>query len=59
MRLLILLSQFEGLGGAAAITGMWSLWHLVAGVALVGLFRALDWRTLKPSLKHAPERGAG
>lgn len=47
--LLILLSQFEGLGGAAAITGMWSLWHLVAGVALVGLFRALDWRTLKPS----------
>ncbi|MAK64101.1 MAG: bile acid transporter [Maricaulis sp.] len=47
--LLILLSQFEGLGGAAAITGMWSLWHLVAGSALVGLFRLLDWRTLKSS----------
>ena len=47
--LLILLSQFEGLGGAAAITGMWSLWHLVAGIALVGLFRVLDWRSLKAS----------
>ncbi|WP_203292484.1 bile acid:sodium symporter family protein [Maricaulis parjimensis] len=47
--LLILLSQFEGLGGAAAITGMWSLWHLIAGSALVGLFRLLDWRTVKSS----------
>tara|TARA_R110002072_G_scaffold41292_3_gene116177 strand:+ start:2917 stop:3849 length:933 start_codon:yes stop_codon:yes gene_type:complete len=40
--LLILLSQFEGLGGAAAITAVWSIWHLIAGGALAGLFRGLD-----------------
>ena len=44
--LLILLSQFDGLGGAAAIVGLWSIWHLVGGTALVGLFRALDWLRL-------------
>jgi BASS family bile acid:Na+ symporter len=44
--LLILLSQFDGLGGAAAITGMWSLWHLVAGSGLVALFRSTDWLKL-------------
>ena len=41
--LLILLSQFDGIGGAAAITAMWSIWHLVSGGALAGLFRTLDW----------------
>lgn len=40
--LLILLSQFDGIGGAAAITAMWSIWHLVSGGALAGLFRTLD-----------------
>jgi BASS family bile acid:Na+ symporter len=41
--LLILLSQFDGIGGAAAITAMWSIWHLISGGAIVGLFRTLDW----------------
>lgn len=40
--LLILLSQFDGIGGAAAMTAMWSIWHMVAGGALAGLFRTLD-----------------
>lgn len=40
--LLILLNQFGGLGGAAAITAVWGIWHLVSGGALVGLFRTLD-----------------
>jgi len=52
--LLILLSQFDGLGGAAAITGMWSIWHLVAGSALIGLFRALDWLKIGAETKAAP-----
>lgn len=40
--LLLLLTQFDGLGGAAALVGAWSVWHLIAGGALAGLFRALD-----------------
>ena len=41
LALVILLSQFDGLGGAAAITAMWSVWHLFAGAALAAFFR---WR---------------
>ncbi|MED5549447.1 MAG: bile acid:sodium symporter family protein [Pseudomonadota bacterium] len=52
--LIILLSQFDGLGGAAAITGMWSIWHLVAGTALIGLYRGLDWLKLARETKTAP-----
>ncbi|WP_417495884.1 bile acid:sodium symporter family protein [Maricaulis sp.] len=40
--LLILLSQFDGIGGAAAMTATWSIWHLISGGALAGLFRGLD-----------------
>jgi BASS family bile acid:Na+ symporter len=40
--LLILLGQFQGLGGAAAITAFWGVWHLVAGGGLVGIFRMID-----------------
>ncbi len=43
--LVILLSQFEGLGGAAAVVGLWSIWHLFAGLGLAGAFRLLDART--------------
>ena len=45
--LLLLLSQFDGVGGAAAIIGMWSIWHLIGGSALAGLFRGLDWLKLR------------
>ena len=38
----ILVTQLSGLGGAAAITGMWGLWHIVAGGFLVMIFRLTD-----------------
>ncbi|WP_323761064.1 bile acid:sodium symporter family protein [Maricaulis sp.] len=44
--LVILLSQFSGVGGAAAIIGTWSIWHLVGGSLLAGLFRLVDSLTL-------------
>ena len=40
--LVILLSQFQGLGGAAAVTALWAVWHLISGSALAGSFRLLD-----------------
>jgi BASS family bile acid:Na+ symporter len=40
--LVILLTQFPTLGGAAAVTGFWSIWHLFAGLALAGAFRLWD-----------------
>lgn len=42
--LVILLSQFDGLGGAAGVTAVWAIWHLVAGLALAGSFRAWNAR---------------
>jgi len=40
--LVILLTQFPTLGGAAAVTGFWSLWHLFAGLGLAAGFRFWD-----------------
>jgi len=40
--LVILLSQFQGLGGAAAITAVWAIWHLMAGSVLATGFRTYD-----------------
>lgn len=37
--LVIVLTQFPSLGGAAAVVGFWSLWHLAAGMMLAGGFR--------------------
>lgn len=43
--LLILLAQFDGSGGAVAITALWGIWHILAGFLLVGAFRSWDyWR---------------
>lgn len=41
--LIILLNQFDGVGGATAITAIWSIWHLIAGGALAGIFRYIDY----------------
>ena len=41
LALVILLAQFDGLGGAAAITAMWSVWHLFAGAGWAAMLR---WR---------------
>ncbi|MEE2566768.1 bile acid:sodium symporter family protein [Hyphobacterium marinum] len=42
--LVILLSQFQGLGGAAAVTAIWAVWHLIAGSTLASAFRLIDRR---------------
>ncbi|MEO0878319.1 MAG: bile acid:sodium symporter family protein [Pseudomonadota bacterium] len=42
LALVILLSQFDGLGGAAAIAATWGVWHLLVGGAMVALYRRLD-----------------
>ena len=50
--LVILLSQFDGVGGAAAIIGTWSIWHLIGGSLLAGLFRWSDSRKLRANAKE-------
>ena len=42
LALIILLSQLKGVGGAAAIAAVWSVWHLVAGGLLAVGFNLLD-----------------
>lgn len=42
LALVILVGQLKGLGGAAAIAAVWGVWHLIAGGAIVIVFRALD-----------------
>ena len=37
--IVILLTQLGGLGGAAAVAGLWGTWHIIAGLVLVWLFR--------------------
>ncbi|WP_017932579.1 bile acid:sodium symporter family protein [Robiginitomaculum antarcticum] len=45
--IVILLTQLKGLGGAAAIAGIWGTWHIIGGLLLVALWRALDRRKAK------------
>jgi len=42
--IVILLTQLGGLGGAGAVAGLWGTWHLIAGTALVLIFRRNDRR---------------
>mgnify|MGYP001824026460 CR=1 FL=1 len=42
LALVILLAQFQGLGGAAAMAAVWSLWHLIAGASTVTIMRRLN-----------------
>lgn len=37
--LVILLTQMDGVGGAAIVIGLWGTWHMIAGLMLVVLFR--------------------
>lgn len=61
LALVIVLSQFDGLGGAAAIAGLWSVWHLVAGLAVAGLFRWREARQAAAAIRaaHAKDVTAG
>ncbi len=40
--LIILLTQLNGLGGAAIITAMWGIWHIISGGIVACLFRFSD-----------------
>lgn len=42
LAIVILLSQLDGLGGAAAIAAFWGVWHLIAGGFMVMVFRTVD-----------------
>lgn len=42
LAIVILIAQFDGLGGAAAIAAFWGVWHLVAGGLIVVLYRYGD-----------------
>lgn len=42
LALIILVSQFEGLGGAIAIAAVWGIWHIISGAGIVAAFTALD-----------------
>lgn len=44
LAIVIILGVLEGLGGAAAIIGLWGTWHIIAGLTLVAIFRAQDRR---------------
>ena len=42
LAIVILIGQLEGLGGAAAIAAIWGVWHLIAGMLVVSMFRTAD-----------------
>ena len=42
--LVILLTQLQGLGGAVVVTALWGVWHIIAGLILVAIFRGGDCR---------------
>ena len=47
LAVVLLLSQLNGLGGAAVIAGAWGVWHFFSGGAMIVLFRTLDARKAK------------
>ncbi len=40
--IVILLTQLGGLGGSAVVAGLWGIWHIIAGLFLVAVFRLMD-----------------
>ena len=40
--IVIIISQLGGVGAAAAVAGLWGVWHILAGILLVSFFRLLD-----------------
>lgn len=40
--IVIIMSQFGGIGATAAIAGLWGTWHIIAGMALLAVFRFAD-----------------
>jgi len=44
LAIVLLLSQLQGLGGAAAIAAAWGVWHFFSGGAMIAFYRYLDHR---------------
>jgi len=44
LAVVLLLSQLQGLGGAAAVAGAWGVWHFFSGGAMIVFYRYLDRR---------------
>jgi len=42
LAVVILVTQLDGLGGAAVVAGLWGTWHIIAGLMLVLVFRLAD-----------------
>lgn len=42
LAMVILIGQFDGLGGAAAVAAAWGVWHLIVGGAIIGIYRNMD-----------------
>ncbi len=42
--IVILLTQLGGVGGAAAVAGLWGVWHLIGGCGLAMIWRRKDAR---------------
>ena len=40
--IVILLTQLEGIGGAGIVAGLWGIWHIIAGLLLVGFSKWKD-----------------
>jgi len=40
--IVIIMAQLGGVGAAAAIAGLWGVWHILAGLTVLGLFRFAD-----------------
>jgi BASS family bile acid:Na+ symporter len=47
LALIILLSQLQGVGGAAAIAAVWGVWHIIAGGALAFFYNYIDGKSGK------------
>lgn len=46
--IVIIMSQFGGIGATAAIAGLWGTWHIMAGMALLAMFRLSDKLNINP-----------
>ena len=49
--LVILLSFFQNIGGAAMITAFWGVWHIISGLILSGFYAIIDNQKLNIQLK--------
>ena len=49
--LVILFNFFQNIGGAAMITALWGVWHIISGLILSGFYAIIDNQKLNIRLK--------